>query len=197
MARFRLDNGKDGVEKAWHTATGYECIANHPGNSRGYAERIHFYVKHVVGSDGRPYAEVGLTGLEEGEKSGTLQQVKQLLEKAGIRNIPSLTYVDEDEMAYAEQLTADYSSIAVRLHAGQDSVSLAVDALNQFILDISREFVKEQEQVPNVIYESILEVMGPELDKGPGGHDHAIEYAKRVSEELIHGIQLPMTANQG
>lgn len=190
MASYQHDNGKNGMEKCCHTATGYQCVARHAGNTAEHYDRVMFVARHVVGSDGRPYTEIGLTGLEEYEKADTLREVKQELRRAHCREVLCLSEVESDEFAFSEQVSPDPTSVMVRVNAGKKGISIVAEILGRMVLDSSRRFIVEQEEVEDVLFHSILDVLGPELDKGPGGHQHALEKAHELAHEFTYGFRI-------
>ncbi len=187
MAEFLKDNGRFGAELCCHTATGYRCVANHPGNQKGHIDRIMFFARHVVGGDGYPYTEVGLTGLEDKEKAPTLKEMKRTLETHGFSEVTTLADHFEDDMAFAEHIASDPNSIKLRMNAGRISISRAVEVLGKWVLEASKEFVIEQETVPDVLFHSILSEMGDELMRGPGGKEYAIKKAQDLAHTLEQG----------
>jgi hypothetical protein len=188
MASFKLTNGKEGSEHVHHTATGYECAANYENERKEQNERIMFYVKHVVGADGRPYTEVGLSGLNDGEHENALDELKNSLMDAGMNNIRCLTEAEPDALVFAEHKSTDFDKVSVRVCAGTEGISAVVAVMGQMIRDTPRKFMQEQEQVPDVLFESILASMGTEMDRGPGGHDMAVEKAHALADQFLHGV---------
>lgn len=196
MSQFKIDNGKTGFEKAWHTSTGYECAVSNPWSSGEEPGRVVLFVRHIVGTDGLPYVESGLLGLEEHEKSDAMSDVKRCLNQAGFAEVKSLTLAAQGARAWVQQEALSFNSISVKLKTGgaENGIVAAVEAFKNLIHTEARKFIVEQETVPDVLFQSILGVMGAELDKGPGGHDHAVEVAKRLAAEFSGGTRFAAKA---
>ncbi len=188
MVDFRHDNGEEGILYTSHTTTGYKCIASSFQRDKQLNDGVIFYAKHIVGSDGHPYTEVGLSGLLDNERQPAINQIKNDLKNAGFIEVMDLSSVANNAMAYSEHKCADHDSVAVRVCAGKGSISKIVDILAKMIFESSREFVKEQESIPDVLFESILDSMGEEMDRGPGGHDMAVKKARDLANLFENGI---------
>lgn len=193
--QFTLDNGKTGFEKAWHTSTGYECAVSNPWSSGEEPGRVVLFVRHIVGNDGLPYVEAGLTGLDEHEKSDAFSDLKRCLSAAGFAEVKSLTNAATGVKAWVAQEALSFNSISVRVKTAEkdNGIVATVDAFRNLIHAEAHKFITGQESLPDVLYQSILGVMGADLDKGPGGHDHAIEVAKRLAAEFSRGTRLANT----
>lgn len=187
MADYIHDNGKNGIEHCWHTATGYQCVARHSGNMQGYDERILFFARHVVASNGHPYTEIGLSGLEDHERLDALFTIKQALAQSDFKEVLDLSETSKEENAFAEHTTAAPDSIAVRINAGKEGIKRVIDAMSNLMHDVAHNFIVEQEAVPNVLYESIIHSMGQEMDRGPGGHERAVKKAHDLAYTLKYG----------
>ena len=187
MPHFMMQNGCEGMRKAYHTATGYECVANHPGNKKEKAQRIMFYARHVVGADGFPYTEIGFSGLYDFEREGVIFEIKSSFQAAGMVEVDNLTNVESDSKCFSQRKSVD-DNVSFRVCAGKEGISKIVDVLGKLLLDSSREFVKEQEMVPDVLVESILAYMGSEMDKGPGGHEMAVRKARYLAFQFENGV---------
>lgn len=189
MANFYKDNGKEGFDRVSHTATGYECFACHPGNHYGVEYRITFFARHIVDRDGRPHVEIGLSGLEHDEKASSMLQLKQALKAANIKEVRGLNETKPDIHCFTEHKLSDSGTVALRLDAGENGLSLVTEAIGNLISDVARQFIQEQESVDNVLFHSIFHQMGEEMCKGPGGEKAAKEKAHRLAQQFMHGIE--------
>jgi hypothetical protein len=188
MSEFKLHNGKLGVHHCEHTSTGYECHPNFSDMDKSFNERVVFYVRHVVGSDGRPYTEMGFTGLFDEEMAPTLKRMKEKLKSSSISEVMSLSDAPDTPLVFAERQTTTFESVALRMNAGLNGISLAISAMGELIEQDSREFVLEQEKVDGVLYESIMHTLGPELSVGPGGKDEAAIRAQAMADQFQFGM---------
>ncbi len=197
MASFKYDNGIIGIGHCHHTSTGYECTASHPGNMHGVTDRVMFFARHVVGSDGHPYTEIGMNGLEDDERTDALEKIKSALDDHGFSNVMCLAESQKEELCYAEHVMSDPNSVAVRLKAGSDGIRKAICAVGALVDERSRQFVEEQESIPDVLYHSIMHTMGADLRKGPGGEEHAHQKALQLAETMRYGftIEAPVGSN--
>lgn len=190
MPNFLKDNGKPGLEWCAHTATGYQCVAKHPGNDVGFNQRIMFFARHVVGTDGRPYTEIGFSGLYEEEKASALIEVKEVFKKAGYSEVKNVVGSKEGEKVFSDHLMHSHDSVAIRINAKAGEIVDIINISKKFLTDSSFTFVREQEKVQDVLFQSILTVMGPELSKGPGGEVAALKKAQLLADQFKNGIKL-------
>ncbi len=190
MALFKKYNGKEGFDYICHTATGYRCLSKII-SPEDLGKKIFFFAKHIVGKDGRPYTEVGFESDESFNKKELIEAVKEYLIAFGVKEVNSIHNCKPGELAFAVQATPYPNSIEFRLWAGNDGVKIAFDALRKIVSREAVSFVQEQEaDLENVLFESIMEAMGAELSKGPGGKDRAVLKAKELTNYFIHGLQV-------
>ena len=188
---FVIDNGKEGLERVVHTPTGYECPVAYPDFSGDLGQHVMFFAKHVVGSDGRPYTDIGLSHLDEREKTRAMDEMRRKLNGAGFKEVTKMSECDKkDEYIFSEQFTPDHNSVSIRLNSGKNGIVLAVEALGEMILESSKKFVKEQEKVDDIIYKSIMNTLGEELEKGPGGKKMAKKKARDLADTFETGFEV-------
>lgn len=188
MATFKKSNSKTGFDAIFHTSTGYRCLSkNVSGDDLG--KKIFFFAKHVVGKDGRPYTEIGFECDEQFNKKETLEKVKQLFTKAGFAEVYALSNCKREEKVFSMHATPYPNSIELRVNASVDGVIVVFNALQELISPDAVNFVNEQEQnLEETLFSSIMDSMGDELRKGPGGEAKAIAKAKELSRYFIEGI---------
>lgn len=188
MTGFRLDNGKTGFAKAWHTSTGYECTVPHPWNIGEDASRVVLFIRHIVGLDGLPYVETGLSGLDDAERSDAISDLKRCLNTANFKEVKHFSEVPQGQRAYIQQEAVAFDAVSMRVKTLEpNNIVEVADTMRNLMHGDALYFIKEQESNPEVLFESILGVMGADLDKGPGGHEHAVEVARRLAAEFQRG----------
>ena len=189
MAVYKKFNGKSGFDHVCHTATGYRCLAKIV-SPEDLGKKIYFFAKHIVGKDGRPYTEIGFESDESFNKKEYIEQAKDALSRFGIKEVLSITNCVSDELAFASQATPYPNSLEFRVWAGRDGVTLCFDALGSLISKEAIDFVHEQEaDIENILFESIMESMGAELSRGPGGEEKAHRKARELTNYFINGLQ--------
>ncbi len=189
MAVYKKYNDKTGFDYICHTATGYRCLSKII-NPDDLGKQIYFFAKHIVGKDGRPYTEIGFECSESFAKRDYIERVKSSMLKAGFKEIYTLANYAEGELAFTEFATPYPNSIEFRVAGGEQGVTLCFDALSDMLSKEAINFVHDQESdIENILFESIMESMGSELSKGPGGTDRAIKKARELTEYFIHGIK--------
>jgi hypothetical protein len=158
-------------------------------SSEDLGKTIYFFAKHVVGKDGRPYTEIGFESDEAFNKKDLMDKVKYGLTKFGLKETLAITNCIAGEMAFSQQATPYPNSIELRIFAGVNGIVTVFDALAELISKDAIDFVHEQEEdIENILFESIMEAMGSELRKGPGGDDRAVKKAKELTNYFIHGL---------
>lgn len=188
MATFKKFNGKSGFDAIFHTSTGYRCLSKNVSTD-DLGKKIFFFAKHVVGKDGKPYTEIGFESDEIFNKKETLEKVKQLLVKSGYSEVYALSNCRKDEKVFSLHATPYPNSIELRVNASVDGIILVFNALQELISPDAVNFVNEQEQnLEETLFNSIMDSMGDELKKGPGGEAKAIAKAKELSRYFIEGI---------
>ncbi len=190
MASYKKFNGKTGFDAVYHTATGYKCLAKSvcPEDKE---KSIYFYAKHIVGKDGRPYTEIGYECDESYAFRDQMDRTKIALEKSGFREVLSVTTCDSEDMVFCEYASPIPNNIEIRIKAGADAVAKVFIALDEFISKDCIDFVSDQEEnVEETLYRSLLDSMGNDLKKGPGGEKAAKLKARDLAHTFIHGISL-------
>lgn len=185
---FAADNGMSGYDYCHHTTTGYECYARHNGNVIGRELRIRFFIRHVVAADGHPYLEVGLDNVEEYERQPSLKMLKDLLTKKGYTEVFSLTEVWPKDHVFNEHARSDKRTVILRVNAGKRAISKVIKHFSKLISPASLRFIQEQEKIKDVLVQSILSSMGPDLQKGPGGKHYAQFKARELAKEFYEGF---------
>ncbi len=189
MALYKKYNGKSGFDHVCHTATGYRCLAK-VVSPEDLGKNMHFSAKHIVGKDGRPYTEISFDSDEIFNKKEYVEKVKQLLAAFGVKEVLSINNCEKGELAFSLHATPYPNTIEFRIWAGKSGVAMCFDALKELVSERVVEFVSEQEaDLENVLFESIMEAMGTELSKGPGGEERAIKKARELTNYFIHGVQ--------
>ncbi len=189
MAVFKKYNGKEGFDYICHTATGYRCLSKIL-SPEDLGKKIYFFAKHIVGKDGRPYTEIGFESDESFNKKDLIEAVKEYLSAFGIKEVSSIHNCKVGELAFAPQATPYPNSIEFRLWAGNDGIKIAFDALRKIVSKDAVSFVQDQEaDLENILFESIMEAMGAELRKVPGGEGRAVKKDKELTNYFIHGLQ--------
>ena len=188
MAVFKKYNGKQGFDQICHTATGYRCLSK-VVCPEDLGKNIFFFAKHVVGKDGKPYTEIGFESDEVFNKKDLLEIVKTELVKFGLKEVLSINNCVSGELAFSHHGTPYPNTFELRVHAGKDGVVMMFDALQSILSKEAINFVHEQEEdLENILFASIMEAMGAELRKGPGGDDRAVKKAKELTSYFIHGL---------
>ncbi len=188
MPQFQLQNACEGVGAACHTATGYECCAILP--LEGVISDATFFIRHIVGEDGNPYAEVGLKGLEKQHASEALELISQALREHGFSYYSSLAFAPENVQAFAPQTLVDEDTVAVLLHAPQAIIVCVMEAVEHLVDARARAFICEQEHVPHVLFKSMYHTMYPEMKDGPGGGRQALRRLHYLAKALTSGTPL-------
>ena len=189
MGKFKVDNGKKGVERVCHTTTGYECVANHSGNIGG-SDRIMFFARCVVGFDGSPYTEIGLRGVEDTEKNTSFHDFREKLSKSGFTEVMNASNVGSVGRSFLEHTRVPSDVVAFRVNCGGDGILSVIAALSDYVNDSSYDFIEEQESVEDSLFQSILYNMGDELKKGPKGKGFAVIKAKQLAHEFKYGLNM-------
>lgn len=189
MPMFKKYNDKSGFDHICHTATGYRCLSK-VVSPEDLGKNIFFFAKHTVGQDGRPYTEIGFECDEIFNKKEYIEAVKEYLIEFGVKEVPSIQNCKPGEQAFAVQATPYPNSIEFRIWAGRNGLSLCFDALRKLISKEAISFVHDQESdLENILFESIMDAMGKELSRGPGGKDKAVLKAKELTNYFINGLQ--------
>lgn len=189
MAAYKKYNGKSGFDAVFHTATGYKCLAK-VACPEDAEKNIYFYSKHIVGLDGRPYIEVGYESQESYNFRDLMDRTKLALGKHGFKEVLSVNNSDFEDMVFSEFASPLPNNIEIRVKAGKDGISKVFSALDEFISKECINFVEEQEEnVDEILYHSIMDAMGDDLRKGPGGVDAAKKKARDLANTFIYGIQ--------
>ncbi len=186
---FKKFNEKQGFDQVCHTATGYRCLAKIV-SPEDLGKKIYFFAKHIVGKDGRPYTEIGFESDEQFNKKEYIEKVKESLIAFGIKEVFAITNCVAGEQAFSSHATPYPNSIEFRIWAGKDGIALAFDALHELVSREAISFVREQEaDVENILFASIMEAMGAELSRGPGGEQKALQKAKELTNYFLNGLQ--------
>lgn len=189
MGAFKRYNGKSGYNAVYHTATGYKCKIR-PFTPQDRGKEIFFFAKHIVGKDGRPYTEIGFESEESFDSKDIMHRTKSALKDYGFEEILSISNCQSDHLAFCEYASPIPNTIELRLNAGKDGIVKVFEALNSMISEDCVEFIRDQEEdVEENLYISILECMGEELRRGPGGEEAAKERAREMAHVFIHGLQ--------
>lgn len=189
MASFKMNNGKEGMEMCRHTSTGYECASNFPRNDNKYVKKAKFFVRHVVGGDGKPYTEAGFTGLDETDRRNGLAELKRVLRQGGFTETDADSLPQHvDDLAFCEHATPEIGCVSVRMPAKKCPINVVSEAVGDLIAPASNDFIAEQEEIDDVLYHSLLSTLGPELNKGPGGNDYATKKARELAQEFMYGF---------
>ncbi len=170
MAIFTIENGQKGEAWCKHTATGYECSAIHPLNQEQMEPSVHFIMRYVMGTEGIPCIELGFKGLSENEYGSHKRKLEQLLTAAEFEHVSSFTDRALPERAFMHADDAEWKSVTVKIVHANTSMSELMDIFQECVADKGYNFIKEQEEVDNVLFKSMLYCMGPSLMKG-GGYD--------------------------
>ncbi len=190
MAAYKRYNGKTGFNAVYHTATGYKCLAkvDCPNDKD---KKIHFYAKHVVGKDGRPYTEVGYESDESYNFRQLMDRTKLALVKSGFTEILSIGNSDIEDMVFCEYASPLPNNIEIRVKAGKEGVAKVFAALSEFVSEECIDFVEDQEEnVEESLYNSIMDSMGDDFKKGPGGINSAKKRAKDLAHTFLYGVEL-------
>ena len=190
QSNFKIDNGKEGDETCRHTATGYECTANYPRVQNNHTKKAKFLVRHVVGGDGKPYTEIGLTGLEESQFSHAITEIKNLLKTSGFRETKIMEGKEDIEAFIDYGVVESGWGVAVRASAKTCSIKKAVEIMDDLLPELSRKFIYEQEDIDDVLFQSLLSTLGPELKKSRGGDSYAIEKIRKLASEFKYGLDI-------
>jgi hypothetical protein len=187
MATFKKFNGKTGFDQIRHTATGYKCLSK-PVSAEDIGKEIYFFAKHVVDKNGKPYTEIGFESTEVFNKKDLIETVKIELTKFGFKEAFSINNAVAGDLSFSQQATPYPNTVEFKIHAGKDGVVMAFDALQSILSKEALAFVHDQEaDLENILYESIMEAMGVDLKKGPGGEQRAVAKAKELTQYFIHG----------
>ena len=189
MAKFKVNNGKNGAERVCHTTTGYECVANHSGNVDD-SGRVIFFARYVVGFDGFPYAEIGLKGLDETEKSISAHDLREKMIKSKFTEVMNASNAHSIEFSFIEHTRVPNDMVAFRVNCGENGILSVIGALSDYVNVSSYEFIEEQESIEDSLFQSILHNMGDELQKGPRGKEFAIIKAKQLAHEFKYGLNM-------
>lgn len=190
MGAYKKYNGKSGFDAVYHTSTGYRCLAKvHFPEDKN--KIIEFYSKHIVGTDGRPYIEIGFDCQENFNKIDLMDRVTQALEKNGFKRVFSINNCAKDDLAFCEYANPVPYTIEIRINADKDGVMKTFDALDDFLSDECINFMQDQEKdIEENLYLSILDTMGDEMSKGPGGIDAAKKRARSMADQFLNGITI-------
>lgn len=190
MTAYKRYNGKTGYHAVYHTATGYKCLAK-VACPEDKDKKIHFYAKHVVGKDGRPYTEVGYESDESYNFRDLMERSKLALIKAGFKEVLSVGNSEIEDMVFCEYASPLPNNIEIRAKAGKEGVAKVFAALWEFISDECIDFVESQEEnVEESLYHSIMDSMGDDLKKGPGGINAAKKKAKDLAHTFLYGTDM-------
>lgn len=187
MTQFRMSNGKEGFEKASHTATGYECFANFPDTNK-YELRVRLFIRHIVGLDSRPYVEIGMSGLENFEKSAAREAIKKSLKEAKFIEIPSVYGAEKNKNVFSDQDSIEQDSISLIVNSGKDGIVKLTDTLKDLIPEDAKRFILGQEAIEDVLFQSLLYKLGPELNKGPGTFNDTEKKIRQLAAEFQNGL---------
>lgn len=188
MGAFRKYNGKEGLSAIYHTSTGYKCLAK-IDNPEDIEKEIYFYAKHIVGKDGRPYTEFGFESNETFDTMALMLKAKELLTNYGFEEVLSIGNTDAGNLTFSEYANPIPNVLEFRANSGKFGVMKVFEAMSHFIAQDCVEFVLDQEDnVEENLYLSILDSMGDELRKGPGGADSAQKRAREMADMFLHGI---------
>jgi hypothetical protein len=188
MGAYKKYNGKTGFDAVYHTATGYRCLAKVfiPEDKN---KIIEFYSKHIVGTDGRPYIEVGFDCKELFNKIDLMGRVTNELEKAGFKRAFSINNCPKDELAFCEYANPVPYTIELRINADTDGVMKVFGALSEFLSGECISFMQDQEiDIEQNMYHSIMDLMGDDLSRGPGGVESAKKRARAMADQFIYGV---------
>lgn len=190
MGVFKKYNGKEGFDAVHHTATGYRCRAK-VSCPQDIHKLIEFYAKHIVGTDGRPYVEIGFDCEDNFNKIDLMDKVKEALTNSGFNEVFSINNCEKSELAFCEYANPVPYTIELRINCEKDGLAKTFQALDQFISPECINFVVDQEEnIEENLYRSILESMGGELSKGPGGLEGAKKRAREMADMFLNGLQV-------
>lgn len=188
MGAFRKYNGKEGFDAIYHTSTGYKCLAK-VANPGDVEKDIYFYAKHIVGKDGRPYTEFGFESNESFSRLDLLNAVKKSLEEYGFEEVLSIGNTESGSLTFSEYANPIPNVVEFRANAGKYGIMKIFEALSWFVSEDCVDFVISQEEdVEENLYLSILDSMGENLRRGPGGAEAASLRARELADMFIHGI---------
>jgi len=188
MAQYKRYNGKNGLDAAHHTATGYRCLVKNI-SPEDVGKKIYFFAKHIIGKDGRPYTEIGFESEEVFNKRETMEATKLALINFGVKEVFAISSCKKGDLAFSQQATPYPNTIELRLHAGKEGVVVAFDALRDIMSQEVIDFIHEQESdIDNILFHSILDSMGDDFKKGPGGKDRAETKARELSQAFLSGL---------
>ncbi len=189
MAGFTVDNKGKGKHFVRHTSTGYEGVANHPANTQVDQRQVTFFARHTVGENGRPYTEIGVNGLSQDEHRPTKKIMKESLKEAGFKEAKNVVE-HSAENRFFEFHAADPTSVTFCVTPQDHSIVSVVNVIDESIIDKeAKEFISHQEQVPDILYRSILHGLGEEMSRGPGGRAAAENRAKKLADYFINGTE--------
>jgi hypothetical protein len=190
MGAYKRYNGKDGFNAVHHTATGYRCVAK-VYCPEDMDKKIEFYAKHVVGTDGRPYVEIGFDCKDKFNKIDLMDRVKQALIKFGFQEVFSINNCKKSDLAFCEYANPVPHTIELRINCERDGLARTFSALKDFISQDCIDFVQDQESnLEENLFASIMDSMGKDLAKGPGGYEGAKKRARDMADMFINGISL-------
>ncbi len=187
MASFRQDNGKQGHERVAHTATGYECYSTFSNGIRQHEGQISLFIRHIIGDNGNPYIEIGLLGVHDLEKKDAINLIKQLLTQSGYSEEQSIENLSHNNSFFSKSVTRKLTRPTIIINDDNDSITNIIDSLPNLTTPEAECFIKEQEKIDNILFKSILHILGSELNKGPGGQKYAINKAYELAQYFKYG----------
>jgi hypothetical protein len=188
MGVFRKFNGKQGESAVYHTSTGYKCLAK-VNNPEDKDKEIHFYAKHIVGKDGLPYTEFGFESSENFDNRDLQNKIKIALKDYGFEEVFSIANSEAGKLTFSDYSNPIPYVLEFRASAGKYGVMKVFEAVEGFVANECVEFVVDQEEeVEENLYLSILDSMGEEMRRGPGGAQAASEKARSLANMFVYGV---------
>jgi hypothetical protein len=190
MASFEKHNGKQGIAKIYHTATGYECPAIINFDNPENAQEVIFFAKQITSLKGKPYTEIGFYAEQPFDTNSLYKKVSECLYKYGLDEVAYIENYKKNSLKFSRYNAPNPNKhLEIRLCAGDDGILIAFYTLKEFIHNDCRNFVHEQEvEVEDVLFKSIWANLGDEMCKSVGGKEYAIKHCREIADTIKKGL---------
>lgn len=191
MTKFAMDNNKEGKQRVIRTATGYECVSLWQGEDEHHTfdQRVRFFIRHTVCTEGHACNEIGLSELYADELDIAYRMLIKPLTDAGYEEMSNVEGAMHNDKAFARYMTPDNNIVIARMPARSNAIEDIVGVIAKSIIsEDGAQFISGQEHVDDVIFQSLMHILGPELSKSPGGEDSALKRLQKMAHDFKHGI---------